>query len=1020
VQRSQVVAVFVAGLLLPAGVGFASAVDAALPPAPAVGDGHIAFTDETQSLQEYRAYDWGSSDNAYPEETSSRFSGSDTGAAADEAPADAREASSTLVQDGSVTTQVTAYISTADSSATDRGDIVVTTTPDGGPVGDPVLVTCDGAPKSHPVVSDDGLSIAYAMFEDGSWDVVRRDVPTGQEDACDDDSLQVVAGGPGDQLWPAWLPGGVGLVYSDTRDDPRGDLWLLRYDGDQPMEPQRLTDDPGADVQATVSTGSGECRPIVAFVTTRYRADGSLAFLPLPAESDNDSLPETVDAYRDHDAARIQGAEPAWAPADGGGAQLLAFTSTQENPRGGAWIGSWDIDCQQAFYADQSAMGYGTDQTSHPTWLTPMAPPCDCSYSSAFLLVTATATSSDIADVRARDGAQRRTLVAGTRTVDPDSSSGPRDPLVDEEGPSYSPDGTQIVFAQDGTPPPDDEEYYGPLGATLATAPADGGAATPLDYGWTNLDTDTDPVWSPDGTTIAFVRSTYQPGAGIAADTRAGPKVAVGSDDAPSGPDVAAAIAQEPDDAVVMLLDVATGTVRPLDDLPGGESDPSWSPDGTQLVLTRHVDGPDGTQHQDTNQVWTVDVATGAAAALLLTRPCGSLTCGSFTAPVEGRTPAWSPDGTRIAVADLYVGGRIGIDRRGAISVVDLRPGTAPAVGTDVHPVTGDDDPSVGLVGALDPAWSEDGGEISFTGEPTGLPRGEDLWAVAPDGTGLRRLTDRPGAHSEPVWQHERVATTPVVTPTTTTPTAPTTPTTSPGPAPTTSAPVPPPAPQGVSVRVHLSHHTAWLGGEPITATFTVRNEGGAPAADVRLATSFPTSVVPDGDQSCLRGGAACALGDLAVGDSRTLTATLTTTGTSGDDAVVGAVVGHVTTTSDDPDPSDDRDRARLEVLFPQLTVVPAVARPGEVVLVVGEDLPPGEQVVMDWDPGITNVPGPFTVDADGMVKVPLLLMRDGRLGDRVVGASVGEGRPVTFGPIQAPMLVVPSTADAPSFVFRK
>jgi hypothetical protein len=69
-----------------------------------------------------------------------------------------------------------------------------------------------------------------------------------------------------------------------------------------------------------------------------------------------------------------------------------------------------------------------------------------------------------------------------------------------------------------------------------------------------------------------------------------------------------------------------------------------------------------------------------------------------------------------------------------------------------------------------------------------------------------------------------------------------------------------------------------------------------------------------------------------------------------------------------------------------------------------------------------------------------MFLLRDGRLGNRIIGASVAqepgfvvpgvgddaegdppdEGRPITFGPVEAEMLLVPTTADAPSFIFRK
>lgn len=48
-----------------------------------------------------------------------------------------------------------------------------------------------------------------------------------------------------------------------------------------------------------------------------------------------------------------------------------------------------------------------------------------------------------------------------------------------------------------------------------------------------------------------------------------------------------------------------------------------------------------------------------------------------------------------------------------------------------------------------DPAWSPDGSELVFTGAVAGQT---DLFAVRPDGTGLRRLTDTSVSEVEPAW----------------------------------------------------------------------------------------------------------------------------------------------------------------------------------------------------------------------------------------------------------------------------
>src|SRR5438445_11405870 len=59
----------------------------------------------------------------------------------------------------------------------------------------------------------------------------------------------------------------------------------------------------------------------------------------------------------------------------------------------------------------------------------------------------------------------------------------------------------------------------------------------------------------------------------------------------------------------------------------------------------------------------------------------------------------------------------------------------AAADGTDEHPLLARPDVD------YDPVWSPDGGSIVFTSDRDGSA---DLYRVAPDGSGLERLTDNP------------------------------------------------------------------------------------------------------------------------------------------------------------------------------------------------------------------------------------------------------------------------------------
>jgi len=78
------------------------------------------------------------------------------------------------------------------------------------------------------------------------------------------------------------------------------------------------------------------------------------------------------------------------------------------------------------------------------------------------------------------------------------------------------------------------------------------------------------------------------------------------------------------------LVDVASGTVMPFGG-PAGSSQGDWSPDGSQVVLTRG--GPGG------EQVWWVDTLTGEESALT-------------TGPQEHFEPRFSPDGFQVAFLD--------------------------------------------------------------------------------------------------------------------------------------------------------------------------------------------------------------------------------------------------------------------------------------------------------------------------------------------------------------------------------
>lgn len=96
---------------------------------------------------------------------------------------------------------------------------------------------------------------------------------------------------------------------------------------------------------------------------------------------------------------------------------------------------------------------------------------------------------------------------------------------------------------------------------------------------------------------------------------------------------------------------------------------------------------------------------------------------------LAGRSPAWSPDGSRIAFADPRL----------RIVVADAD-GSRPKVLTR-RPVV-----------ASEPAWSPDGSRIVFQQYAVRATAGRGLTVVNVDGTGMRRLTRTRFADIQPSW----------------------------------------------------------------------------------------------------------------------------------------------------------------------------------------------------------------------------------------------------------------------------
>lgn len=157
----------------------------------------------------------------------------------------------------------------------------------------------------------------------------------------------------------------------------------------------------------------------------------------------------------------------------------------------------------------------------------------------------------------------------------------------------------------------------------------------------------------------------------------------------------------------------------------GADEDVSWSPDGTQFVVTRDLFDTFPLNSSSTPYnvgLWLIGAdGRGAHQITLKGRVCKDVCPGD----AQDNAAAWSPDGKRLAFSRDTYG-----------SPDDFGIYTIAADGSDLRRVTPE-----GL-DAADPAWSPDGSLIVFQSPPEANQGGEqNIYTIHPDGTGLTQVT---------------------------------------------------------------------------------------------------------------------------------------------------------------------------------------------------------------------------------------------------------------------------------------
>jgi TolB protein len=236
--------------------------------------------------------------------------------------------------------------------------------------------------------------------------------------------------------------------------------------------------------------------------------------------------------------------------------------------------------------------------------------------------------------------------------------------------------------------------------------PADVDPATPQ-----GLFFQTEPAWSPDGSTIAFAsrRSGTFDLYAMSSDGSDTRRLTLTSDDdgQPAwSPDGTRIVFARGASTRLFVMNADGSGAQRLTGAAAEEGEPAWSPDGRWIAYVQKDPG------SSVRELWLV-------------RPDGSQRRQLTKLRGAAQAPAWSPDGRRIAFS-------ANVDNRFDIYTVGVD-------GTSVRLVTSGED-------SIEPAWSPDGETIAFS---------EAGAIVAIDvATGEERtLTDPENNDSSPAWK---------------------------------------------------------------------------------------------------------------------------------------------------------------------------------------------------------------------------------------------------------------------------
>lgn len=238
--------------------------------------------------------------------------------------------------------------------------------------------------------------------------------------------------------------------------------------------------------------------------------------------------------------------------------------------------------------------------------------------------------------------------------------------------PVWSPDGGSIAFWSQSTSEPDS------VLPDIFTMNLSTGVVARLT---SNIHGETNPAWSPDGGRIAFARGAYT-------------------------------------GRVIMTMDADGANKTMLTDSTLFAQQPTWSPDGDRIAYAQ-INTDEGSPELGQFQIWIMN-ADGSGKTLVAD---------------YGERPMWSPDGSRIVFKSTHDHNDFGPRDVYVLTLADL----------SIVRLTYQD------VGSSDfPAWSPDGSRIVFISDRDGTG---GIYTMNADGSNAVRITSETDYITSPSWE---------------------------------------------------------------------------------------------------------------------------------------------------------------------------------------------------------------------------------------------------------------------------